>query len=59
MVRTLLHGHRYDGSRASRELGLRYTDVRDTFARTIEWALSEGLVKRPLPAFRSSPLGST
>ena len=25
MVRTLLHGHRYDGSRATRELGLRYT----------------------------------
>ena len=25
MVRTLLHGHRYDGSRAERELGLRYT----------------------------------
>jgi dihydroflavonol-4-reductase len=59
MVRTLLHGHRYDGSRATRELGLRYTDVRDTLARTIEWALSEGLVKRPLPAFRSSALGST
>ena len=29
MVRTLVHGHRYDGSRAERELGLRYTDPRD------------------------------
>ena len=28
MVRTLLHGHRYDGTRAARELGLRYTPVR-------------------------------
>jgi dihydroflavonol-4-reductase len=28
MVRTLLHGHRYDGSRATRELGLRYTEPR-------------------------------
>lgn len=45
MVRTLLHGHRYDGSRASRELGLRYTDPRDTLSRTVEWARSEGLLK--------------
>jgi dihydroflavonol-4-reductase len=44
MVRTLLHGHRYDGSRAARELGLRYTPVADTFRRTIDWAVAEGLV---------------
>jgi dihydroflavonol-4-reductase len=47
MVRTLLHGHRYDGTRATRELGLRYTPVAETFRRTIEWALAEGLVQRP------------
>ena len=46
MVRTLLHGHRYDGSRAARELGLRYTPVAETFQRTIEWAEGEGLVRR-------------
>jgi dihydroflavonol-4-reductase len=46
MVRTLLHGHRYDGSRATRELGLHYTPVADTFRRTIEWAAGEGLVRR-------------
>jgi dihydroflavonol-4-reductase len=46
MVRTLLHGHRYDGSRAARELGLRYTPVEETFRRTIEWAAMEGLVSR-------------
>jgi dihydroflavonol-4-reductase len=51
MIRTMLHGHRYDGSRAERDLGLRYTPVRETFARTIEWALEQGLVKRPLPAW--------
>jgi dihydroflavonol-4-reductase len=51
-VRTILHGHRYDGSRASRELGLEYTPVADTFARTIEWAVEEGLVTRPLPRAR-------
>jgi dihydroflavonol-4-reductase len=51
MVRTMLHGHRYDGSRATRELGLVYTPVRETFARTVAWAVAEGLVKRPLPAW--------
>jgi dihydroflavonol-4-reductase len=50
MVRTLLHGHRYDGSRATRELGLQYTPVAETFRRTIEWAAREGLVARPAPA---------
>ncbi len=51
-VRTLLHGHRYDGSRATRELGLAYTPVAETLRRTIEWAVAEGLVSRPLPARR-------
>jgi dihydroflavonol-4-reductase len=46
MVRTLAHGHRYDGSRAQRELGLRYTPVVETFRRTIEWAARQGLVRR-------------
>ena len=48
-VRTILHGHRYDGSLAERELGLEYTPVSDTFARTIDWAVAEGLVTRELP----------
>jgi dihydroflavonol-4-reductase len=47
MVRTLLHGHRYDGSRAARELGLTYTPVEETFRRTIAWARAEGLVRAP------------
>jgi dihydroflavonol-4-reductase len=45
MVRTLLHGHRYDGSRAERELGLRYSDPRDTVRRTVDWARAEGLLR--------------
>jgi dihydroflavonol-4-reductase len=45
MVRTLLHGHRYDGSRAERELGLVYTPARDTLRRTVEWARAEGLLR--------------
>ena len=48
-VRTILHGHRYDGSLATRELGLAYTPLPDTFRRTIDWAVAEGLVTRPLP----------
>jgi dihydroflavonol-4-reductase len=43
-IRTFLHGHRYDGSRAERELGLAYTPVEETFRRTIAWARAEGLV---------------
>jgi dihydroflavonol-4-reductase len=53
-VRTILHGHRYDGSLATRELGLEYTPVAETFRRTIEWAVGAGLVTRPVPGLRSS-----
>ena len=44
MVRTLLHGHIYDGSRAERDLGLRYTAPRDTLRKTVDWARAEGLL---------------
>ena len=44
MIRTLLHGHKYDGSKATRELGLRYTPLEDTLRRTIDWARSSGLL---------------
>ncbi len=56
-VDTILHGHRYDGSRATRELGLRYTPVADTFRRTIEWAVREGLVTEPLPGAAGAAAG--
>jgi dihydroflavonol-4-reductase len=49
MVRTLLHGHTYDGSRATRELGLAYTPIEETLRRTIAWYVEHGLVSRPLP----------
>jgi dihydroflavonol-4-reductase len=45
MVRTLIHGHRYDGSRAERELGIRYTEPRETVRRTVEWARRTGLLR--------------
>jgi dihydroflavonol-4-reductase len=44
MVRTLLHGHRYDGSRAQRELGLVYSAPEETLRRTVEWARGAGLL---------------
>jgi dihydroflavonol-4-reductase len=46
-VRTLLHGHRYDGSRASRELGLAYTPLEVTLERTLAWYADRGLVPPP------------
>jgi dihydroflavonol-4-reductase len=51
-LRTLLHGHRYDGSRATRDLGLRYTPVEVTLLRTLEWCAERGLVppRRARPA---------
>ena len=48
-VRTLLHGHRYDGSRATRELGLTYPPVEDTLRRTLEWCAERGLVPPARP----------
>jgi dihydroflavonol-4-reductase len=46
LVRTLLHGHRFDGSRATRELGLAYRPLEDTVRRTIAWYASQGLLRR-------------
>lgn len=37
LARTLLHGHRYDGSKAERDLGLRYTPLHETLRRTLAW----------------------
>ena len=44
MIRTLIHGHVYDGSRAARELGLSYTPPTDTLTRLISWARAENLI---------------
>jgi dihydroflavonol-4-reductase len=54
MVRTLLHAHRYDGTRAARELGLVYTPPEDTLRRLVRWAVDEGLMRNvPAPATSS------
>jgi dihydroflavonol-4-reductase len=44
MVRVLRAGHRYDGSRAARDLGLAYTPVETTIRRTVDWFREEGLL---------------
>jgi dihydroflavonol-4-reductase len=45
-VRTLLHGHMYDGSRATRELGLSYTPLEETIRRAVAWYRDEGMIAR-------------
>ena len=41
---TIVHGHRYDGSLAERELGARYRPVEETLRRTLAWYARNGLV---------------
>jgi dihydroflavonol-4-reductase len=45
MVRTLRHGHSYDGAKATRELGLVYTPPEQVLARLIGWFTDEGLLR--------------
>jgi len=44
MARVLRHGAAYDGSRATRDLGLTYTPLEDWLRATVEWYRAEGLV---------------
>jgi dihydroflavonol-4-reductase len=44
MIRTMLHGHAYDGSKAKRELGLEYSDPEEMLRRLVSWFRSEGLI---------------
>ena len=46
MLRTLLHGHRFDVSRSILELGMSYTPMSETFDRTVRWLVREGLAGR-------------
>ncbi len=48
-IRTLAHPHLYDGSRAERDLGLRYTPLRAALEATVRWYVTQGLIERPLP----------
>ncbi len=44
MVRTLRHGHAYDGSLAERELGLTYTTPEALLGRLLAWFEDEGMM---------------
>lgn len=44
MVRVIAHGHRHDGSKATRQLGLAYTPPEVVIRRMLEWFQSEGLM---------------
>jgi dihydroflavonol-4-reductase len=44
MLRTLLHGHRYDGTRATRELGLVYRTNEATLERLLAWYRAHGML---------------
>lgn len=44
MVRVMTFGHRYDGSKAARELGLTYRPIEETLQRTVDWFRSEGFL---------------
>jgi dihydroflavonol-4-reductase len=44
MVRTLLHGHAYDGSRAERELGITYLPLEATLRRSVDWLAEYGFI---------------
>ncbi len=46
MLRTLLHGQRFDASLSISELGMAYTPLDETFKRIVEWLVDEGLTQR-------------
>ena len=45
MVRTISHGHRYDGTRAARELGMSYLRPDDFLRRLVAWYRRAGLIE--------------
>lgn len=45
-LRLLVHGFRLDGSKAARELGLRYRPYRESLRRAICWYWQQGLLER-------------
>ena len=50
LARTLLHGHRYDGTRATIELGLTYRPIEETVERTLAWYADRSLIRPLRPA---------
>lgn len=46
-ARVVLGGHAYDGTRATRDLGLTYRPHEETLGRTIDWFIETGLLQGP------------
>jgi dihydroflavonol-4-reductase len=44
LITTLLHGHRFDGTKASEELHFVYTEVSNTIERTVAWLAERGFI---------------
>jgi dihydroflavonol-4-reductase len=44
VARAAAHGHRYDGSRATRDLGLQYSTLEETVLQTVAWFRSRGFL---------------
>lgn len=53
LIRTVLHGGRYDSSKAERELQISFTPFREMVVRTVTWYAQAGYVKHPLPHLAS------
>jgi dihydroflavonol-4-reductase len=49
LVRTLLHGHRFDATRATEQLGVTFRPATETLERTAEWLLAKGYVQEQRP----------
>ena len=45
LVRTLLHGHRFDAARATDDLGVTFRPATETLGRTVEWLMAQGYVR--------------
>lgn len=43
-ARAIAHGHRFDGSKATRQLGLEYTPFEEALRRTVEWYREQGII---------------
>ncbi len=53
MARTILHGGRYDSSKAERELEISFTPLRQMVTWTVAWYVQAGHVRHPLPGLAS------
>ncbi len=48
MIRTLAHGHAYDGSRSARELGFAYTPIEKSLESAMAWYSDHGYLTSPV-----------